>query len=195
MEYAVQVLVWVCVAIFVATALMTLLALAGFLRLDRGGRSHDYFLKRLFAALIIEVVAASVAAYAGYIKGVQEPLIHTPASIVDVEARTAANEEKLKEIVARLDQAQVAKSTKPKGPRWELIRQGADCTGKDVAASAGADPDPSKCTSPTLTAICWDQQLFKNGTDPWCTYKSIVPSQCTDGSSPGRLYACNQSPR
>ena len=60
------VVVWTCVVVFLATAIITLAALVGWIRCLGGGdcNSHHYYLKRLFGALIIEIAGVSVAAYA-----------------------------------------------------------------------------------------------------------------------------------
>lgn len=60
------VVVWTCVAVFLATAVITLAALIGWIRCLGGGdcKNHHFYLKRLFGALIIEIAGVSVAAYA-----------------------------------------------------------------------------------------------------------------------------------
>jgi predicted acylesterase/phospholipase RssA len=77
---------------------------------------------------------------------------------------------------------------------WQLDRLGFDCPGKDISATAGAVPEPGKCTSAGLTAVCWDGVEFKNrsqfGGDPWCTYKALSPERCVGGTAPGRLFRC-----
>ena len=66
---AIFVLTWACVAVFIATAIVTLLALVGYTKLGGGdGSRHDFYLKALFAALILEVVGISVTAYASALK-------------------------------------------------------------------------------------------------------------------------------
>lgn len=60
------VVVWTCVAVFLATAVVTLGALIGWIRCLGGGdcSNHHYYLKRLFAALILEIIGVSLSAYA-----------------------------------------------------------------------------------------------------------------------------------
>src|SRR5262245_7638017 len=87
MERAIDVLVWTCVGLFVATAFVSILALVGTLTLGgQEGRRHDYYLKRLFVGLIMEVVATSVVAYAAYIKKVQVPLQTASIDLVELQA-------------------------------------------------------------------------------------------------------------
>jgi hypothetical protein len=71
MDYnAVFALTWACIAVFIATAIITLLALVGRVTLGGGdGSKHHFYLNALFAALILEVVGISVAAYASAVKG------------------------------------------------------------------------------------------------------------------------------
>ena len=67
---AIFVLTWACVAVFIATAVVTLLALIGRVVLGGGdGSKHDFYLRALFGALILEVVGISLTAYASSIKG------------------------------------------------------------------------------------------------------------------------------
>jgi hypothetical protein len=65
---------------------------------------------------------------------------------------------------------------------WRSVGTG-DCPGRDVANSAGPNPDPAKCTDNVRgqTAVCWDQG---------CTYKNIATGSCTGGVNPGRMYTC-----
>lgn len=59
------VIIWTCVLVFIATAVITLLALTGKIQLGGGrGRQHNYYLRRLFGALILEIVASAVAIFA-----------------------------------------------------------------------------------------------------------------------------------
>jgi hypothetical protein len=61
---------WACLALFIATGLITLLALLGRVRLGGGSREdHRYFVRRLFNALIIETVAIGVSAFAVSVSG------------------------------------------------------------------------------------------------------------------------------
>src|SRR5690242_18446164 len=64
-----SVLLWVCVAVFCATAIVTLLALIGVVRLGGGSsQDHSYYMRRLFHALILEIVVTVVAFFGGYLK-------------------------------------------------------------------------------------------------------------------------------
>lgn len=68
-EYLMQLVVgWTCVGVFVSTAVITVLALVRIIQID------PQHLNRLFAALIIEVVAVSVATFGGLLKFDTEPI-------------------------------------------------------------------------------------------------------------------------
>jgi hypothetical protein len=61
--YLIQLVIgWTCVGVFVCTAIMTLLAMAGLLKMDPEER------KKLFAVLIVEVVVVCVALFANLIQ-------------------------------------------------------------------------------------------------------------------------------
>jgi hypothetical protein len=70
---------------------------------------------------------------------------------------------------------------------WRSVGTG-DCPGRDVANSAGPNPDPAKCTNAVRgqTAVCWGQV---------CTYKNIATGSCTGGANPGRMYTCATTDR
>jgi hypothetical protein len=70
---------------------------------------------------------------------------------------------------------------------WRSVGTG-DCPGRDVANSAGPNPDPAKCTDAVRgqTAVCWGQG---------CTYKNITTVSCTGGANPGRMYTCATTDR
>ena len=53
---------WTCVGVFVCTAIITLLAMVGFLKMDPGERG------KLFAVLIVEIVVVGVALFANLIQ-------------------------------------------------------------------------------------------------------------------------------
>jgi hypothetical protein len=65
---------------------------------------------------------------------------------------------------------------------WQPMGIG-DCSGRDVAASVGPRPDPTKCSTSFAgnTAVCWT-----NG----CTYKNVATASCTGGRNPGQMYTC-----
>jgi hypothetical protein len=162
--------------VFVSTAVITLLALVGVLKLGGATRAdHRYYLNRLFIALVLEVVASAVAVF--YQETRTPQLSELPNQLVQIQARIDALEKR---------QGQT-----PSGRRWELVRVGSDCSGQDIAATTGTEePDKANCQSPNVTAVCWDGNLFRNGTRPWCTYKSVEPDKCVGGGAPGRLYRC-----
>ncbi|MES9853988.1 MAG: hypothetical protein ABW170_19410 [Candidatus Thiodiazotropha sp. L084R] len=63
----INILIWTCTLVFVATATITLLGLVGALQLGGGdGTRHDHYLSKLFTVLIIEIVVVSVGAFGIY---------------------------------------------------------------------------------------------------------------------------------
>jgi hypothetical protein len=186
---ALQVVIWICVGLFLCTAVISIAALIGKLRLGTTAEDHDYYLKRLFAGLLLEVVAASIFGYVQFIKSVQIPLSETPSAIVGVEKRVQDIDGRVKQ----LEQRPLRSNSSSIGPapknHWELVRTG-DCTGGDFNQSPGSEPDEAKCTDPNFTAVCWDNQIFRNGGTAWCTYKRIALTVCNGGSAPGRMYQC-----
>jgi hypothetical protein len=75
-----------------------------------------------------------------------------------------------------------------------------DCGGSDTASSYGSPkPDPKQCSTEDedTIAVCWDGTERKNAANPnkdanfaWCTYKSLKPAACKDGSSKGTIWVC-----
>jgi hypothetical protein len=62
-----QVLVWTCVVVFIITCLLTLLGLAGILKLGGGtGTQHAYYMRWLFRIVIVEIVGVGVGVFAYY---------------------------------------------------------------------------------------------------------------------------------
>jgi len=57
------VIAWTCVGVFIATALLTLLALAKVIEL-----ADKKYLDRLFAVLVVEIVAIAVGVFAGAVE-------------------------------------------------------------------------------------------------------------------------------
>lgn len=174
-----EVTAWTCVALFIVTSVVTILALLGVVRLGGGdGQHNQYFLRRLFAALLIEIIAASVAGYGGLLTGVVNPFQNSEKVISDLGARVKALED------AAANPQQPAVST-----NWELVRTG-DCEGADVASTGGPLPQESLCSDPTLVAVCWDGTTYRNGDTAWCTYKKANINQCAGGKATGLLYSC-----
>src|SRR6266481_4598698 len=69
MDFPAYVLVWTCVVLFILTAIITLGGLVGWFRLGGGaGDRHDYYLRNLFRALVVEIVAVVVGLFDLYIK-------------------------------------------------------------------------------------------------------------------------------
>lgn len=62
-----NVVIWCCAILFVITALITVLALIGRVKLGGTRQDHSYYLKKLFHILIIETALAGVAAFGTYL--------------------------------------------------------------------------------------------------------------------------------
>lgn len=177
----IDVLAWTCAILFVVTGIITILALIGWVRLGGGDEANaQYFLRRLFVALLLEVIAGSVSAYVSYNANLLGPYRNAELIISDLSSR-----------VTRLETP-----TEPDDPtppvsqtKWELVRTG-DCGGRDVNSSGGPLPQEAICNDPGLTAICWDGATYRNGDTAWCTYKQIDINQCTGGSATGIMYKC-----
>jgi hypothetical protein len=186
---ALQVIIWICVGLFFCTSVISIAALIDKLRLGRTAAEHDYYLKRLFVGLLLEVVAASIFGYAQFVKSVQIPLSEAPPAIVEVEKHVQDIDGRVRQLEQKALQLNSSSTGPAPKKHWELVRTG-DCSGGDLSQSPGAEPDEAKCTDPNVTAVCWDNQLFRNGGTAWCTYKRIAMAACNGGSAPGRMYQC-----
>jgi hypothetical protein len=179
-DYPVVVIVWVCVAVFAATALITF---AGLLRIVA---LPDRFLRPLFFTLVVETAAISVAAFGAYLKSSNRIVEAAQLNIERTQQSSARLESRVKVLE---DKANVVPSRPSQ--KWETVRID-DCSGKDLPnPTQGAAPEPARCTAPEITAVCWDGAIFRNGASAWCTYKAVNPAQCSGGSRPGQLYRCN----
>jgi len=67
-SYAITAIVWTCVALFVITGVITLLALLNVVQLGGNAAAHNYYLKALFRTLVAEIVVISVGAFGVQIK-------------------------------------------------------------------------------------------------------------------------------
>jgi hypothetical protein len=76
----------------------------------------------------------------------------------------------------------VTQAPKPVNVSWQPAGIG-DCSGRDVAGTAGPFPDPTRCNASFAgqTAVCWASG---------CTYKSVTTATCAGGPNPGQLYTC-----
>jgi len=102
MIYMLDVVVWTCVAVFILTSFITILSLIGKLRLGGGTQElNEYFLKKLFAALLLEVIGTSVAIYAAYANGLRDPFQNSEKSVADLKGRVT----NLEKVVANMDKA------------------------------------------------------------------------------------------
>lgn len=195
---AINVLTWTCIAIFVATGIVTLLALVGRLGLGGGdGSKHDFYLRALFAALILEIVGVSVTAYASSTTG------GAPPSITDANR----SEKGVGAQPPAVNPAQI---------NWADTQSNADWGGVDYAYTVTSTPkyklkDTTLCDATRLgyVATCWDSRPegYPPGVDltdipketkppQWCTYKDNqirVSSPATGRAKPGRVYICAQS--
>src|SRR5215469_14988575 len=68
MDYAFNAIIWTCVALFVVTGVVTLLALLNIVKLGSRVADHDYYLKILFRTLIVQIAVISVGAFASAIR-------------------------------------------------------------------------------------------------------------------------------
>jgi hypothetical protein len=178
--YALDVIVWTCVSVFVVTCAITILALVGKLRLGGGSQAlNEYFLKRLFVALLIEVIGTSVAIYAAYANGIRDTFHNSELNLSDLKMR-----------VTNLEKASTTGGKPVISTKWELVRTG-DCSGNDTDSTAGPIPRENLCSSKDITSVCWDGGTYKNGASAWCTYKKININSCNGGSAPGQMYKCN----
>jgi hypothetical protein len=78
--------------------------------------------------------------------------------------------------------AQPAAAVAPATGSWQAVGVG-DCPGRDVAGTAGPNPDPGKCNASFAgqTAVCWSTG---------CTYKTVATGSCSGGANPGQMYTC-----
>jgi hypothetical protein len=175
--YEIKTIVWICIALFFVTGVVTIAALLGWVTLgSRDGKKHEYYLRILFASLITEIVGISVATFAAVLSN---PARQAPVELGLLEARVQQIDDRVKALTDRA----------PQGPRWIQIGVG-DCSGNDFSRTPGAEPNAGLCGAANITAVCWDGALFQNGGSAWCTYKRIAPDQCTGGTRPGRLFRC-----
>ena len=151
-DYPIIVIVWVCVAVFVATALLTF---AGLLRLIA---LPDRFLRPLFFTLVVETAAISIAAFGAYLKTSSQLLEGARLNIERIQ-RTL---DRLEGRVKTLEEKANVVPSRPPPVRID------DCPGKDLPhPTQGATPQPAHCTSPNVTAVCWDGTIFRNGASAW----------------------------
>jgi hypothetical protein len=201
MDFAAIVLVWTCVSLFVVTAIITVGALLGWWVFGGGAaKQHDYYLKNLFRALVVEIVTVVVGFFGLYVKSqIYQTQTDTRYTIVEVQQnwqdRVVNLESMLQKINRRLDAIQSSPTIPenvPRPARWELVRAGFDCPGHDIGETSGSIPEATKCLGANTTAVCWDGGLFVNRSRSggWCTYKSVTADQCKGGTSPGQVYQC-----
>jgi hypothetical protein len=113
-------------------------------------------------------------------------------SQITVQDRVTSLERSIRDQINSLHPPARPSGNEPTPAVWQLIREGADCPGRDIGMSNGAVPEQTQCRNTNTTAVCWDGGLFVNGSHngAWCTYKGIPADQCTGGTSPGKLYRC-----
>jgi hypothetical protein len=176
MYWETKVIVWICIALFAATAVIAVLALIGMIRLGRTNEAHDHYLRRLFVVLIVEVAAISISAFAAQLR---DPSQYAPNAIAKLE-----NE--VRELKGQIGQ----KVQSSPSSKWTFIKLD-DCSGRDVNSTGGELPKDEICSGAARTAVCWDGKLYQNGGGAWCTYKSATASACSGGSRPGRMFSCS----
>jgi hypothetical protein len=195
----VSVVTWTCVFVLVATAIVTLLALVGCVRLGGGdGSKHDFYLRALFGALILEIIGVSITVYASSIK--DQPNFSGTNSIAPGAGATPP---------PLLSSSQVT---------WVDTTLNADWGGRDYAYTSTSSPkykvgETVLCDSSKIgyIATCWESRPegypknvgldltdIPDGTKPeqWCTYKTNQIRLFTqpDGKAVvGRVYICGLS--
>lgn len=99
-----DVVIWAAAVVFVATAVITLAALVGLLKLGGGNATkHHAYLKKLFTILIVETVVAGVAAFGAYLveKSQGSTVLHeSERQIERAQAHLARSETELSDIQA-----------------------------------------------------------------------------------------------
>jgi len=98
---------WTCVGVFVCTAVITVLAIVGLLRIDRDIRNQ------LFAALVLEIVAIGVAVFAGLVKVDPKPVAQEITASVQAQ-----------QTLREIDTVVTANAT-PEGPQPTTPQPGA----------------------------------------------------------------------
>lgn len=84
-----SILVWTFIFVVITTAVITFLALLGMVRLGGGdGSQHDYYLRKLFEALIIEVLVVAVGAFSVNLTNRNEQF----AGLKDLARKTNSND-------------------------------------------------------------------------------------------------------
>jgi hypothetical protein len=205
MDPAAIVLVWTRVALFVVTAIITIGGLLGWWLLGGGSaRQHDYYLRNLFRALVVEIVAVVVGFFGLYIRNqLYQTQSATRTSIIQAQITLQENlqdrvtklESSIHKLSRQVNSIQPSSAASPNisnSASWQLVRVGSDSGAHDVGSTDGAIPNSAQCKNGNISAVCWDGGLFVNlcRSGAWCAYKSLPPDQCQGGGSPGKLYRC-----
>jgi uncharacterized membrane protein YqjE len=101
---------YTCVGVFIATAIITLLALVGLIPIKPG------FLSRLFNILVVEIVVIAVAAFAGFLRLDPRPVAETVQQAAATQAELAETETRLEEtsrVLSIIDKAETQTSSPP----------------------------------------------------------------------------------
>lgn len=98
-----QVISWICVGVFAATAVLTLLAITNVVKL-----ANPKYRDHLFRVLVIEIVAIGVGVFSGYVKSPRE----VESRLADVGRQQAVAEfkpkiEQVRALAERLDSLQL----------------------------------------------------------------------------------------
>ncbi len=85
---------------------------------------------------------------------------------------------------------------------WTLMPGEGNCGHNDRGASyKSAEPIKDQCSSTVVNsiAVCWDGKDHRNASNPessatmpWCTYKSVTPSQCKADEPKGLVWQCQK---
>jgi hypothetical protein len=102
--------------------------------------------------------------------------------IVTAEVSASRNEDR----VLQLEQTS-GKNLPPAAPLpgWHLEQVGfGDCPGREVASTPGAQPVKDQCTSPEMSAVCWDGTIFTNpsqyGGGPGASTRTSLPRNASE---------------
>jgi len=114
-----QVISWICVGVFAATAVLTLLAITNVVKLA-SARYRDH----LFTVLVIEIVAIGVGIFSGYVKSPRE----VESRLADVGRQQAIAEfkpkiEQVRMLAERLDGVQLQASAAERAQLKASINQ------------------------------------------------------------------------
>ena len=174
-------LVWICIALFAATGIITLLALTGRIGLGHKTSSgnypkHDYYLKRLFGALVLELIGGSLAAYVAFfglhdqVAGLRDMVV--PAAVDGAQPQDLPNSDLVEfpdeppplpppprkdtltaEIYVSSDGPRSDVKTINIPPGWEYVGHSVQEKTRNKRASGSSDVVPPGATGRAVTAV------------------------------------------